>query len=144
VNGQQAAAQQAGEDIVITPARPIKAAASFSVVVPLTSHIFTPAPGDPFPFGWFAIADGSVTAFQPKVAHLRYPVNDHPADKAPYTFHLDVPSGVNAMANGVAVGSTSTGGRTVATHGSRRSATCTRGRPAGRRAVHARVRANGA
>ena len=113
VNGRRAAAEQADEDIVITPPGSIKAGASFSVVVPFTSHIFTPAPDDQFPFGWFATADGSVTAFQPNVAHLSYPVNDHPADKATYTFHLDVPGGVTAVANGVATGSSSADGRTV-------------------------------
>src|ERR671936_920052 len=106
-------AQQAGEDIIITLTAPIKAGASFSVVVPFTSHIFTPAPDDVFPFGWFATVDGSVTAFQPNVAHLSYPVNDHPSDKATYTFHLDVPGGVTAVANGVATGSSSADGRTV-------------------------------
>src|ERR671925_1413077 len=113
VNGRRAAAEQADEDIVITPPGSIKAGASFSVVVPFTSHIFTPAPDDQFPFGWFATADGSVTAFQPNVAHLSYPVNDHPAGKATYTFPLDVPTGVTAVANGVATGSSSDGGRTV-------------------------------
>src|SRR5215208_1053829 len=113
VDGRTAAAQQAGEDIVIALTAPIKAGTSFSVVVPFSSHIFTPAPNDVFPFGWFATVDGSVTAFQPDVAHLSYPVNDHPSDKATYTFHLDVPTGVNAVANGVATGSSSAGGRTV-------------------------------
>ena len=82
-------------------------------MVPFTAQIFTPAPDDTFPFGWFATADGSVTAFQPNVAHLSYPVNDHPADKATYTFHLDVPAGITAVANGVATGASSAGGRTV-------------------------------
>ena len=113
VDGRAAATAQAGEDIVIAATPPIKSGQSFSVVVPFTSHIFTPAPGDVFPFGWFATVDGSVTAFQPDVAHLSYPVNDHPADKATYTFHLDVPTGVTAVANGVATGSSSAAGRTV-------------------------------
>jgi aminopeptidase N len=119
VNGRPAAARQAGEDIVITPRPPIKPAASFSVVVPFTSHVFAPAPGDPFPFGWFATDDGSVTAFQPNVAHLSYPVNDHPSDKARYTFHLDVPTGVTAVANGVATGSRSARGRTTYSYAER-------------------------
>src|SRR4051794_24684503 len=113
VNGRLAQAQQAGEDIAITPKTPIRSGAAFSVVVPFKAHIFTPAPDDPFPFGWFATADGSVTAFQPNVAHLSYPVNDHPSDKATYTFLIDVPRGVNAVANGVSGGSASFAGRTV-------------------------------
>jgi aminopeptidase N len=113
VNGVPAAARQAEEDIVITPAAPLKAGASFSVVVPFTAQISTPAPNDPFPFGWFTTVDGSVTAFQPNVAHLSYPVNDHPSDKATYAFHLDVPTGITAVANGVATGTTAASGRTV-------------------------------
>jgi aminopeptidase N len=113
VNGASAAVQQAGEDIVITPAETLRPGASFSVVVPFTARITAPAPNDFFPFGWFTTADGSVTAFQPDVAHLSYPVNDHPADKATYTFHLDVPTGVTAVANGVATGTSAAGGRTV-------------------------------
>jgi aminopeptidase N len=120
VNGRPAAAKQAGEDIVITPRPPIKEGESFSVVVPFTAHAFTPAPDDPFPFGWFATADGSVTAFQPNVAHLSYPVNDHPSDKATYTFHLDVPAGITAVANGVSTGSRSAQGRTVYSYRERR------------------------
>jgi len=105
VNGRRVTANQVGEDIVIKLTAPIKAGASFAVVVPFTGHIFTPVPNDVFPFGWFATNDGSVTAFQPNVAHLSFPVNDHPADTATYTFHLDVPTGVNAVASGVATGS---------------------------------------
>ena len=113
VNGRRVTANQVGEDIVIKLTAPIKAGASFAVVVPFTGHIFTPVPNDVFPFGWFATNDGSVTAFQPNVAHLSFPVNDHPADTATYTFHLDVPTGVNAVASGVATGSSSAGGRTL-------------------------------
>ena len=69
VDGKPAAARQAGEDIVVEATPAVKAGTAFSVVVPFTSSIFTPAPDDPFPFGWFATADGSVTAFQPNVAY---------------------------------------------------------------------------
>src|SRR4029453_16202663 len=61
----------------------------------------------------FRTAHASVTAFKPNVAHFSYPVNDHPSDKATYTFRLDVPTGVTAVANGVATGSSTAGGRTV-------------------------------
>src|SRR5215208_7217057 len=63
VGGVPAAARRASEDIVITPATAIRSGASFSVVVPFTAQISTPAPNDVFPFGWFATVDGSVTAF---------------------------------------------------------------------------------
>ena len=45
--------------------------------------------------------DGSATAPQPDLAHLVYPCNDHPSDKATFTFEFDVPAGTKAVANGV-------------------------------------------
>ena len=65
------------------------------------------------PFGWFTTQDGSVTAGQPDRAHEIYPVNDHPADKATYTFLIDVPEGTTAAANGVLASRRTSGGRTL-------------------------------
>ena len=45
-----------------------------------------------------------MTAGQPNFAHAIYPVNDHPADKASYSFHVDVPAGTEAVANGISLG----------------------------------------
>ena len=41
-----------------------------------------------------------VVAGQPDVAATWYPVNDHPLDKASYTFRITVPDGLEAIANG--------------------------------------------
>jgi aminopeptidase N len=65
------------------------------------------------PFGWFTTQDGSVTAGQPDRAHEIYPVNDHTADKATYSFVIDVPEGTTAAANGVLTSRRTSGGRTV-------------------------------
>ena len=65
------------------------------------------------PFGWFSTQDGSVTAGQPDRAHEIYPVNDHTADKATYTFLIDVPAGTTAAANGVLASRRTSGGRTL-------------------------------
>ena len=50
--------------------------------------------------GWIATGDGSFVVSEPEGASTWYPVNDHPSDKATYTFHLDVPDGTTAVANG--------------------------------------------
>ena len=50
--------------------------------------------------GFIATDDGTVVAGQPEVADTWYPVNDHPLDKASYTFHITVPAGLEAIANG--------------------------------------------
>jgi aminopeptidase N len=59
---------------------------------------------------------GSVTAGQPNFGHDIYPVNDHPADKASYDIHFDVPEGTTAVANGDLVSRTTTNGRTVSVY----------------------------
>ena len=85
----------------------------------MTQVDFTAGPDEPvdeFPFGWFTTEDGSVTAGQPDQGHTIYPVNDHPVDKATYTFLLDVPEGVTAVASGEQKWSRTRGGRTRSLH----------------------------
>ena len=50
--------------------------------------------------GFIATDDGALVAGQPHVAATWYPVNDHPSDKASYTFKITVPHGLEAIANG--------------------------------------------
>ena len=60
-------------------------------------------PGDdPGTTAFFVHEDGSATAGQPFYMHYVYPSNDHPRDKASFTFRFDVPAGTTAVANGVA------------------------------------------
>jgi aminopeptidase N len=112
VNGRGAGFERLGQELVITPQRPIKRGARFSVSVRFVSGPFTPAPDNDLPFGWFTTVDGSVTAGQPDQSHTIYPVNDHPADKASYTIRFDVPEGVDAVANGELRWTSTRGGRT--------------------------------
>jgi aminopeptidase N len=57
--------------------------------------------------------DGTALAGQPAAMHTVFPCNDHPSDKAAFTFALDVPAGWTGVANGVAEGTTTSGGRKV-------------------------------
>jgi hypothetical protein len=63
--------------------------------------------------GFLHTDDGTVVAGQPDVAATWYPVNDHPADKASYRFRIDVPQGLEAVANGELRGSRTSRGRTT-------------------------------
>ena len=47
-----------------------------------------------------ATPDGATVAGQPEVAARWFPVNDHPLDKAPYSFDVTVPRGYEVVANG--------------------------------------------
>jgi aminopeptidase N len=115
VNGAVADWTLSGGKLVITPRAPLRDKKKFVVRVTYTSHPANPEM-NPFTIGWFPTRDGSVTAFQPLGASALFPVNDHPADKASYSFRIDVPQGTTAVANGVFAGSSTLSGRTVWTY----------------------------
>ena len=89
-------------ELVVTPSHPLREHTHFTTVVryqgvpePLT----IPGTTDE-PMGFIPTSDGAVIAGEPEVAATWFPVNDHPLDKAQYTFIMTVPSGLKAVANG--------------------------------------------
>lgn len=113
VDGRAAAFRRDGEELVITPRRSLDRHEKF--IVRVSRFVATPtAAGEaPESTAFFTHATGSATAPQPYFAHLIYPSNDHPRDKASFTFRFDVPAGVEAVANGVPLGRWTSGGRTT-------------------------------
>ncbi len=102
-----------GDELIITPAAGIPNHAGFATVVRydgVPDTIGSPLIGVS---GFMHTDDGAVVAGQPDVAATWYPVNDHPIDKASYTFRITVPAGVEAVANGIPRGRTSSGGWTT-------------------------------
>jgi hypothetical protein len=105
VNGRVADWTRAGEELVVTPRRPLRKGHPF--VITVSNFVSTPTvpnPDDPATTGFFVTPDGSATAPQPDKAHRIFPSNDHPRDKASFTFRFDVPAGRDAVANGVRAG----------------------------------------
>src|SRR3954453_8682543 len=101
VNGLPAQFTRDGEELVITPKRPLRRGLTFVVTV---SH-FTAVPTvanshDPATTAFFFHPAGSATAPQPNWAHLFLPSNDHPRDKASFDIRFDVPAGLIAVPNG--------------------------------------------
>ena len=92
VNGRPAAWTLEGEELVITPKRPLRKHRNFSVQVSDFVAVPTEPSDDPTSTGFFITPDGTATAPQPDLAHRIFPSNDHPSDKASYTFSFDVPS----------------------------------------------------
>ena len=113
VDGRAAAFRRDDEELVITPRKALDRHEKF--VVRVSRFVSTPtAAGDePESAAFFTHATGSATAPQPYFAHLIYPSNDHPRDKASFTFRFDVPAGVEAVANGVPLGRWTSRGRTT-------------------------------
>ncbi len=92
-----------GSKLRVTPASPITTGEGFSVAV-LYSGVPEPvsSPAISFPVGWSSADDGTrYVVAEPDAAHTWFPCNDHPLDKATFTFRLTVPEGLTAAANGV-------------------------------------------
>ena len=52
------------------------------------------------PIGFTPTSDGAIAVGQPESAATWFPVNDHPSDKASYTFTVEAPDGFGVVANG--------------------------------------------
>ncbi|MFG2298019.1 M1 family metallopeptidase [Streptomyces sp. NPDC048603] len=105
VNGLPAQFATAGEDLVLTPERPVPAGAPVRITVRHTSDPSGRGDG-----GWVPTQDGLAMANQADAAHRVFPCNDHPADKAYFTFRITAPAGKTAVANGLPVAAPRTSG----------------------------------
>jgi aminopeptidase N len=62
-------------------------------------------------YGWVTTRDGAMVVGEPEGSMTWYPVNDHPTDKASYSFEVTVPKGKVAVANGLPHRSARTAGQ---------------------------------
>jgi aminopeptidase N len=116
VAGRGAGFEQVGEKLRITPVRSLPDQCAATVVVAYTA--------DPrrslAHTAWVATPDGFAVCPQPDSAHTVFPCNDHPQDKADFTFRLTVPSGLRGVASGSLVNTeTVADGRVAYTYRSR-------------------------
>lgn len=102
VNGKNAEYSRKDGELVIKPKSALNKGQEFSVQVDYN--------GDPKPFpskhapvelGWNEFDGGSYVVSEPDGTRGWLPVNDHPTDKASYSFHINVPKPKVAAANGV-------------------------------------------
>lgn len=97
VEGEPAAYESSGEDLIVTPARPVDRGEAVEIAVTHTSDPRGPADSG----GWVRTGDGLAMANQADAAHRVFPSNDHPSDKAYFTFRITAPSALTAVANGL-------------------------------------------
>jgi aminopeptidase N len=99
VDGADAAFVVEPEELRITPASPLVSGRSATVVV---EYHGAPDAGAGLGLlsGWFHTETGSYVLNEPDGARTWLPSNDHPSDKATFTFRLTVPDGITAVANG--------------------------------------------
>lgn len=103
VNGQSADYRRQGSETTITPPQPLAAGARLTVTVAYRGE---PQPirdpGVPFvPLGWQRFEQGIAVVSEPSGAMNWFPSNNHPADKATFTFRVQVPKPYQVAANGV-------------------------------------------
>ncbi|MFE5037904.1 M1 family metallopeptidase [Streptomyces sp. NPDC056683] len=102
VDGAPAGAVRDGDELVVTPARPIPRGRTFTVRVDYTA--------DPTQrrqrsdairtYGWVPTPDGTLICAQPDGAKMIFPADDHPSLRAPMTFRITTPPDLSAVANG--------------------------------------------
>ncbi|WP_308286884.1 M1 family metallopeptidase [Actinomadura parmotrematis] len=113
VGGRPAARSRKGQELTLTPAAPLRAGRAFTAVVQYAGRPGPVRAGSLGTYGWVPTKDGAIVVAEPDGAPTWLPVNDHPRDKATYAFHVKVPNGLRALANGKPAGSVRKGGATT-------------------------------
>ncbi|MEW2484761.1 M1 family metallopeptidase [Streptomyces sp. NPDC048411] len=112
VNGLHADFAVTGEDLVVEPPGTLPAGAPLRITV---RHTSDPS-GDQDSGGWLRTSDGLAMANQADAAHRVFPSNDHPADKAYFTFRVTAPKDLTVVANGLPAGTVRHGASTTWTY----------------------------
>ncbi|MYR96107.1 MULTISPECIES: M1 family metallopeptidase [unclassified Streptomyces] len=112
VNGQAADFGSKNEDLVLQAPRRLPAGVPLNITV---RHTSDPS-GTSGNGGWIRTADGLAMANQADAAHRVFPSNDHPSDKAHFTFRITAPKDLTAVANGLPAGRTRNGTTTTWTY----------------------------
>ncbi|OLT29224.1 metallopeptidase [Actinomadura sp. CNU-125] len=101
VDGRDASFERTGaQELEITPDRGLRRNRSFTVTVAYAGVPQTINDATLGTSGWIPTPDGAVMVNQPFGAATVYPVNDHPTDKASYTFTLTAPKDLTTLSNG--------------------------------------------
>jgi aminopeptidase N len=104
VDDRAARYTRSGQELVISPAAGIRRGRTFRVTVSYAGSPRTLVGSDLGRSGWLPTKDGAVTLSQPEGSATWFPVNDHPSDKATYSFQITVPRGLTVLANGEPAG----------------------------------------
>lgn len=102
VNEETAEFKRTGQELTITPAGPLGENEVFTVIVEYEgSPEVMESQALPFQTGWVTYDGGVFVLSEPDGAASFYPTNDHPLDKALFTFIVTVPKPFEVAANGV-------------------------------------------
>jgi aminopeptidase N len=103
VDGADAAHRRRGLELLVRPATPLPAGATFETRVRYRGQPQTLRdPGGGIE-GWIETGDGAFVVAEPRGASTWFPCNDHPSDKASYEIEITVPRGLHGVSNGALV-----------------------------------------
>ena len=94
----------AGGEMTVTPVEPLAGGAEFTIAVGYAATPLTAEGSDAFAPGWFGDGGEMFVLFEPNGAPTLFPVNDHPTDKATYSFRITAPESLEVAANGLLTG----------------------------------------
>jgi aminopeptidase N len=100
VDGAPARFTRAGQELVITPKRLVRAGRTFTVRVDYAGQPTEVIDPDGSSEGWVTTEDGAFVVNEPQGSPGWYPANDNPRDKATFDFAITVPKGITAIGNG--------------------------------------------
>jgi aminopeptidase N len=114
VDGRAATFTRHDRELVITPASELDEGTRFTTVVAYDGSPTPVSEGtDLFDVGWQTDGREAFVVSEPSGAQTFYPSNDHPTDKATYSFHVTAPSDQTVAANGLLQGTHSGAGVTT-------------------------------
>jgi hypothetical protein len=115
VGGRAAQWRRKGGELTIVPRTYLRRGKDFTAVVAYDGKPGGAASSgfDLGDEGFIATDDGALVAGEPDSASSWFPVNEHPRDKASYSFRVSVPAGLEVIANGVPLGVERRGGRSI-------------------------------
>jgi aminopeptidase N len=116
VDGRRARFVRRGQELVIKPRSGIREGSRFDVAVRYGGVPQTIV-GSPIvfgsPYGFVHTDDGAFMGDEPNASSTWFPSNDHPSDKAAYTFRVTVPEGLAVASNGRLVSRRTRGGKST-------------------------------
>ena len=111
VNGTETTVQRKDQELIVKPRTGLAKGSNLTVVarydgVPETLPDIEGS-------GFLHTDDGAIVMGEPHAASSWFPANDHPRDKASFTFHITAPTGLQTIANGRLLGSRTNGAWTT-------------------------------
>jgi len=111
VDGSNAPTSRDAHELTVRLPRGIRTGSNFTVVA--TYDGVPQSLEDLGLSGFIPTDDGVIVMGEPHGAATWFPANDHPRDKASFTFHVSAPQALKVIANGVLTGQATAGGRTT-------------------------------